>query len=325
MNRVRGFLLLTAALASTSCGEPTGVTPPGAGATGGSVVGGGGGQVTAGTAGSSGGQGDSGSTTTAGVGGAGGSGGAGSAVGGAGTGGASMGGEGPGGASGGKNIMVLVGDANGTVAKGQGIGDRFIKDRLQNVLGHHVTEVFDTAEAAAMLSAAEAADLVLITESPSSTYVMADLRLVTKPILSYEAFLQDNLGFAVGSPGDPGLPSQFGYGVKMSDDSIDIVNPSHPLAAGLSGNVKVYSALKEITWATVAPTAEVVATLSGDTSGASIYVYHTGVMLFDGTSAAALRVNLFLEDDNMTGTPNLMTTDGLKLFDAAVAYSLTTP
>ncbi|HKQ68212.1 MAG TPA: hypothetical protein VJT73_02685 [Polyangiaceae bacterium] len=201
----------------------------------------------------------------------------------------------------------------------------FIKNRLQNVLGHRVTVVFDTVEATALLSAAEAADLVLITESPLSTNVKGDLRPVTKPILSYEAFLQDNLGFAVGSPGDPGLPPQFGFGVKMSDDSIDIVNPAHPLAAGLSGKVKVYSALKEITWATVAPTAEVVATLSGDTRGASIYVYHTGAKLFDGTNAAALRVNLFLEDDNTTGTPNLMTADGLKLFDTAVAYSLTTP
>jgi hypothetical protein len=34
-----------------------------------------------------------------------------------------------------------------------------------------------------------------------------------------------------------------------------------------------------------------------------------------------LRVGLFLEDDDVTGTPILMTEDGLKLFDAAVAFT----
>jgi hypothetical protein len=45
-------------------------------------------------------------------------------------------------------------------------------------------------------------------------------------------------------------------------------------------------------------------------------------VLFDGTTAAGLRVGFYLEDDNVTGTPNFMTADGRKLFDAAVAYAL---
>ena len=93
-------------------------------------------------------------------------------------------------------------------------------------------------------------------------------------------------------------------------------------AAGLSGQVKVYSQLKEITWGKVAPTAEVIATLATDTSGASIYVYRKGSRLFDGSLATGLRIGFFLEDDNVTGTPNLMTADGLTLFDRAVAFGL---
>ena len=62
--------------------------------------------------------------------------------------------------------------------------------------------------------------------------------------------------------------------------------------------------------------------MAGDAAGASIYVYAKGSVLFDSSTAAGLRVGFFLEDDNQTGTPNLMTENGLKLFDAAVAHAL---
>jgi hypothetical protein len=152
---------------------------------------------------------------------------------------------------------------------------------------------------------------------------MDKLKPVTSPILSYEAFIQDEMGFTPpGPPGDPGEPDQFALGVRLSDTKIDIVDPKHPLAAGFSGNVVVYKENKEITWGKVAKTAEIVATLAGDPRGASIYVYRKGAMLYDGTTAAGLRVNFFLEDDNKSGTPNLMTDDGLKLFDTAVKFVL---
>ena len=95
--------------------------------------------------------------------------------------------------------------------------------------------------------------------------------------------------------------------MKLSDTRIDIVDPKHPLAAGFMGTVTVYREAKEITWGKVAATAEVVATLAGDSSGPCIYVYRKGARLFDGTDAAGLRVGFFLEDDDRTGTPNLLT------------------
>jgi hypothetical protein len=102
---------------------------------------------------------------------------------------------------------------------------------------------------------------------------------------------------------------------------IDIVDDAHPLAAGLRGTVAVYSSPKSVTWGKVAEAAEVVATLPGARAGIAIYVYRKGATLFDGSLAAGLRVGFFLEDDDTTGTANLMTADGLRLFDAAVRFT----
>ena len=53
-----------------------------------------------------------------------------------------------------------------------------------------------------------------------------------------------------------------------------------------------------------------------------MYVYRKGARLQDGSLAAGLRVGFFLEDDDTTGTANLMTEDGLRLLDAAVKFTL---
>lgn len=223
----------------------------------------------------------------------------------------------------GKTILMVAGTSNGTAPLGQGIGDKVIKARLTTTLGHKLVIGDESAPKATLVAAAEAADMVLVVESVSSVNLLGKLKDVTKPILSYEAFIQDDMGLtAPGPPGDPGEPKNFALGVKDNESRIDIVDPAHPLAAGLSGTVTVYSANKEITWGTVAKTAEVVATLPGDAAGASIYVYRKGVALFDGTPAAGLRIGFFLEDDDKTGTPNFLTPEGLRLFDAAVKFAL---
>jgi len=222
-----------------------------------------------------------------------------------------------------KKILMVVGDSNETVARGDGIGDRFVRDRLANMLGHQVTLIDDIAPAEDLLAAAQASDMVLVVESILSGNLGDHLKTMTTPLLNYEAFIQDEMGQTpAGPPGDPGEPTEFALGVRASDTAIDIVDPNHPLAAGLRGKVTVYRDAKEVTWGKVAPTAEVVATLTGASDGATIYVYREGATLYDGSTAAGLRVQFFIEDDNVTGTPNLMTDDGLKLFDAAVSFTL---
>jgi hypothetical protein len=226
------------------------------------------------------------------------------------------------------NVMLLIGNSNGTVGKGGfSIGDRFIHDRLQTVLKHTVTVIPDSASKDSILHSAARADLVIVMESTTSLLLGSKLKTTPTPLLNYEAFIQDEMGMtALTPPGDPGMPDKFALGVQLSGDAIAIQKPDHPLAAGLTGRVKIYSQPKSITWGKVAATAEVIATLAGDTAdastGATIYLYAKGVRLFDGTTAAGMRIGFFLEDDNVTGTPNLMTAEGLALFDRAVEYGL---
>jgi hypothetical protein len=250
----------------------------------------------------------------------------------------------------GKNILMVVGDSNESnpvgatgTAKGTGPGDVFLKNRLQNVLGHKVTMIADTTAKPMLLQAANAADLVIMCESLLSGNVLTTLKPSTTPIVSYEAFLQDDFGMvdpsgkvipptAAGGC-DPGSPPACTYGSFVADH-MDIVNPTHALAAGLTGTLKLYTTPGnpatdpgglEINWGKVGTGAEVIATMTGFPAAATFYVYHKGATLFDGTKAAAMRLQLWFEDDNTTGTFNFSTPEGFKMFDNAVNYALTTP
>jgi hypothetical protein len=224
------------------------------------------------------------------------------------------------------NVLIINGNSNNTVTQGNlSLGDAFVKQRLENVLHHKTRVMWDQTPKAEMLAAADSADLVVVLESVTSALLTDKLRATAKPLLNCEAFIQDNLALTDSGPsGDPGPPSKFALGVVDQETRIVIKDAGHPLAAGLSGQVAVYSAAKEINWGKVAAGAKVVATLASDPAGATLYVYEKGSTLFDGKPAAGMRIGFFLEDDNTTGTATFFTADGLKLFDAAVNYALGT-
>ena len=223
----------------------------------------------------------------------------------------------------GSNILLIVGDENGKSDPGNGIGDLFIRNRLEKVMGHKVLLGIDSAPSDELYIAAKEADLVIVSESTTSKKLQDKLKSVISPVINYESFIQDEMGMTAKEPsGDPGEPADYAYGVRNKDTSIDIIMPDHPLAAELEGTVKVYQEPKQITWGKVGKGAIVVATLTGERSAAVIYIYDKGARLFDGTTAAGMRIGIFLEDDDETGTANLMTGDGLRLFDAAVKFAL---
>jgi len=230
------------------------------------------------------------------------------------------------GPSAGAKVLVIYGNSNGTVNEGSySLGDAWVKQHLETALHHQVRFMWDQTSKEQMLAAADSADLVVVLESTTSAYLTDKLKTTPVPILDCEAMIQDDLGLtATGTSCDPGPPSKCPYGVVDSATDIVIVDSSHPLAAGLHGQVHVYSAMKEINWGKVAATAHVIATLASDPSGAALYTYAKGSKLFDGSSAAGLRIGFFLEDDNKTGTATYFTPEGTQLFDAAVAYGLGT-
>ena len=158
-----------------------------------------------------------------------------------------------------------------------------------------------------------------------------------------EAFLQDEFQFVDpdGVSVDPGSPEggaggtveeptgevEVGhFGAIDGETDIVIVDPSHPLAAGLSGRVTVYTIPAEINWAAnevLAPGVQSVAALPDYPEAQSIYFIHPGDALFDGSPSPNLRISLFTENNNDIGTYHRMTEDGHRLFDAAINWALT--
>src|SRR5690606_14589666 len=94
----------------------------------------------------------------------------------------------------GKNILIICGDENGTSTICTSIDDITVRNRLEVDLGHRVTMMPHNTEAAEMLAAANASDLVIIVESVNSGSVGTKIVSTPTPILSSESFIQDEFG-----------------------------------------------------------------------------------------------------------------------------------
>ena len=246
-------------------------------------------------------------------------------------------------APGNMNILIVCGDENGNYAKCTSLDDRSLELHLRLDLGHRVTMMPDDTEEAEMQAAADAADLIIIPESVNSGGIGTKLTATSMPVINMEAFLQDEFQFVDpdGVSVDPGSPEggaggtveeptgevEVGHFGSIPDETdIVIVDPSHPLAAGLSGRVTVYTIPAEINWAVnevLAPGVQSVAALPDYPEAQSIYFILPGDALFDGSPSPNLRISLFTENNNDIGTYHRMTEDGHRLFDAAINWALT--
>jgi hypothetical protein len=122
-----------------------------------------------------------------------------------------------------------------------------------------------------------------------------------RPILNLEAYIQFTLRLAT-SPAE-----------QASKTTLEIVDPGHPLAAGLSGAVTVQSAAS-MSLANPVAGADRIATMPG-TSSASLYGIETGTALTSGT-APARRVGFFTS----YASQSKLTASGWALFDASVTW-----
>lgn len=218
-----------------------------------------------------------------------------------------------------EDIAFIVGNVGLTNA-----GDALINDFLVNQLGHNVTLVDQNDDAATTLAAANAADLAIVSESVGSGSINTEVKDSTSPVLLYEAYLYDDMQWMPGNsitnnydPNDDG-----GNTPVDLTDSITIVDPDHPLAAGLpAGNVQVYTAPGELTYGRLtAPGADVVATVPGDPDAALIFAFEQGTTALDGSTIPARRVGFF--SSGITLSQKEFTPAGWSLFEAAVNYAL---
>lgn len=159
-----------------------------------------------------------------------------------------------------------------------GTTDEALYDRLVR-MGYAITFIGDDVATAAD---AEGYCALVLSAVADSSDIAGEFHDVAVPVVTWEFALFDDMGFAV---------TTSEYGLDEGATQIDIVDASHPLAAGLSGTVTIYEGTGRVSWA-VAENAAVVAVRTDNAQHASLFAYEAGDALADGTIAASKRAGL---------------------------------
>ncbi len=160
-------------------------------------------------------------------------------------------------------------------------GDVLITDFLLD-RGYTLNLVGQSEDAVTTLEASDAADLTIVSESVGSSNVNTEVKDSITPVITAEGFLFDDMGYGIG-------PAE-----STSETDITIIEPDHPLAAGLpAGDVAIYDGPGFMSWAEIGGDVTVIATIPFDPAeSAAIFVYERGALLDDGTEAPAMRIGL---------------------------------
>lgn len=161
-----------------------------------------------------------------------------------------------------------------------------------------------------------AVDALLILDSIDSANhrdpTLADLPL---PVLCCETWLLRTLGM---QPADAALDVWFGLANGIGGD-VRIVDGAHPLAAGLRGDVRLFSQQAGITWArAAAPGVRTIAHLPGRPEHGVVLVAEAGAELPGGPAPERRVAFTAMRQDAVTG--DRLTADWWRLFQAAAAY-----
>jgi hypothetical protein len=195
-------------------------------------------------------------------------------------------------------VLFVVGSTTLSAA------DAALRTRLQNA-GFVVTVMNANATA----NDAQGKILVVISSTVNPATVGTKFRNLALPVVTWENGIYGNMGMT-------GLTSGTDFGTATKQTALTIVNPSHPLAAGLSGTVTVVTASSTFSWGVPNANAATVATLTANSSRAVIFGYATGAAM-PGLAAPARRVGFFLNDT----TAASINASGGALFDAAVSWA----
>ncbi len=182
--------------------------------------------------------------------------------------------------------------------------DQRLADRL-TTLGFNVV-VRNQTEARA--TDANGKDLVVISDSVSSSSIGTEFRDVAVPVMVWEAWLFDDMKMTKAVGGN--------YGSTPSQTALDIVNDRHPLAAGLSGRVSTNRSGTPFFWGIPGSGAANVATLAGSNRSV-IFGYDAGSPMV-GKTAPARRVGFY------GGAASSFTPEGWALFEAAGRWAACT-
>lgn len=204
----------------------------------------------------------------------------------------------------GKKVLVVAATTSATAAV-----DANIKKHFES-LGMTVNLVPDIDP-----PAAEGYDLVFIASDTKAKTITYTYRNTSVPIFTAKPWLLDFLGMT-------GLEPQKDYGEdeKQEQSFLWLVNAPHPMQAGMPNGmmVPVKHAIKIYNWGRPASSATVIATLPGEPDKGFIFGYEKGVYMDHDFTAPARRVFFGIAPDQF----DLLTDNGLKLFDACAAWAM---
>ncbi|MCB9155196.1 MAG: DUF362 domain-containing protein [Caldilineae bacterium] len=186
-----------------------------------------------------------------------------------------------------------------------------LETRDQALVNHLATAGYGiTVRSQTQASTADAlsADLIIVSDSVDSTNINTKFRDVMIPVINWEPALFDDMQMT-------GTANNTDYGNQASQTQVNIVDASHPLAAGLSAGPTTTSTSQSYMWGKPSSSAAVVARIVGSSDRAAIFGYEAGDTMV-GMKAPARRVGFF------NGYGADFTADGWALYDAAVKWAL---
>lgn len=198
-------------------------------------------------------------------------------------------------------LVMVVGSAENPTES-----DQEVRDRL-------ATLEFDVQLISAnRLAAADVSEAALVVVPVIRVDAVAELlRGLPVPILTWDQDLEPTFLFTEDEVDEA-------WGDTEPKLYIEIVNATHPLAAGLPAAVlQVNEFPQEFAWGVPGAEATIIATLDDNRERAVIYAYDKGAELVDGSDAPEKRVFFMLTDDTFLA----LNDDALKLFDAAVTWA----
>lgn len=151
-------------------------------------------------------------------------------------------------------------------------------------------------------------NLIIISESVSSSIINSKFRDVQIPVLLWESYLYDDMGMTF-------VEAEQYYGV-VEHAQITVMAHQHIMAAQFSGTVQVSGTIQEMSWGRPNENALAIAHWNGDSNKVAIFIYEKGSQM-PGLVAPEKRIGFYFKN----GLASEITPEGWQLFDAAVQWA----
>lgn len=155
-------------------------------------------------------------------------------------------------------------------------------------------------------------DLVILSSTVASKSLKTGWRHLNSPLMTWENDYLDDLAMT-------GKRGGVDFGENEKERYLWLVNQPHELSAQLpAGTANVYKKQAPMNWGKPGLGATIIATIYGQPEKAAIWAYEKGSTMDYETLAPARRLMFFIANDTFDN----LSDDGLKLFDASVAWML---